>query len=143
MVTHPAKLLSSIRAGAVIAAVLAGTPWPTHAADPPGSQPAAGDPACFFRRDWKGRWKTAPDSRSMYIEVSRRIYRLDLDMAHPLLKSHWAVVTSRDAGNAICSPGDLRLVVSDQIGTREDLIVRQLTLLTSAEAAALPAELKP
>jgi len=98
---------------------------------------------CFNRREWKGLWKTAPDARTMYIKVSYRVYRLDLDDAYPLLKSPWALLSNSDASNVICSPIDFRLVVSDRIGVRQAIIVRHMSVLTPAEAGALPKDLRP
>lgn len=99
--------------------------------------------SCFFRQEWKGTWKTAPDSRAIYIKVARRIYRLDLDSAYPLLKSPWAVLYNRDSSDTICSAIDFKLVLSDRLGVREAVIVRRLTRLTPAEAASLPKNLRP
>ncbi len=98
---------------------------------------------CFFRREWKGTWKTTPDSRTIYIGVAHQIYRLDLDSAYPLLKSPWAVLYNRDSSNSICSAIDFKLVLSNQLGVREAVIVRRLTRLTPAEAASLPKSLRP
>ncbi|HTY49752.1 MAG TPA: hypothetical protein VMB48_08675 [Steroidobacteraceae bacterium] len=115
------------------------------AARPAGAAGAAdtGGAACFFRRQWRGTWKTAPDSRAIYINVSGRTYRLDLQAPYPLLGSAWARLTDRDASNTICSPDDFRLVVSDRIGVHQQVIVTRMTLLTAAQAAALPPALRP
>jgi len=98
---------------------------------------------CFFLTSWKGHWKTAPDAQVMYISVSRHVYRLDLAVAYPLLKSPWAVLRYRDSSSTICSPSDFRLVVSDQIGVKEQVIVKKMTRLTPGEVAALPKKLRP
>lgn len=103
----------------------------------------SGSAPCFFLREWEGHWKTTPDARVMYISVSRHVYRLELAVAYPLLKSHWAVLLYRDSSSTICSPNDFRLVVSDQIGVKEQVIVRHMTRLTAAQAAALPKTLHP
>jgi hypothetical protein len=116
---------------ALAVAALAG-PGLAHAAAP-----------CFFLRSWKGHWKTAADARTIYISVSRRVYRLDLAAAYPLLKSPWAVLVYRDSSSAICSPADFRLVVSNQIGVKEQVIVKGVQRLTPAEVAALPKKLRP
>jgi len=79
----------------------------------------------------------------MYINVAHRIYRLDLDAPYPLLKSSFSVLYYRDSSNVICNPTDFRIVVSDRIGTRQDVIVRHMTVLSAAEAAALPKNLRP
>jgi hypothetical protein len=98
---------------------------------------------CFNLREWQGGWKTTPDARTIYINVSHRIYRLDLEAAYPLLQSAFSVLRYRDSSNIICDAVDFRLVVSDRIGTTEDVIVRHVTVLTAAEAAALPKTLRP
>lgn len=79
----------------------------------------------------------------MYINVSHRIYRLDLDAPYPLLKDAFSVLQYRDSSNVICTPADFRLVVSDRIGTREDVVVRHVTVLSPDEASALPKDLRP
>lgn len=115
--------------------------------DPPtpgAARSQAGERApCFFLRDWKGHWTTAKDARTIYISVSRRVYRLDLAAPYPLLKSPWAVLIYRDSSSTICGPADFRLVVSDQIGVKEAVIVHEVTRLTPAEVAALPKSLRP
>jgi hypothetical protein len=98
---------------------------------------------CFLRRDWTGSWKVARDSRTIYINVAGSIYRLDLAQAYPLLKSPWAVLHDTDASDAICSAIDFRLSVSDQIGNWQTPIVRKMTRLSAAQAAALPRKLRP
>lgn len=110
---------------------------PAQAAGKSGSAP------CFFLREWSGHWKTSPDARAMYISVSHHVYRLELAAAYPLLKSQWAVLLYRDSSNTICSPNDFRIVVSDQIGVKEQVIVRHMTRLTAAQVAALPKTLRP
>ncbi len=117
--------------------------WAEGSVSAGGGGAEEGGASCFFRQDWYGTWKTSPDSRSIYISASRQIYRLDLDTAYPLLQSRWAVLIDRDASNTICSAIDFRLVVIDRIGTNEPVIVRRLTRLTDAEAAALPKSLRP
>lgn len=125
------------------AAMLAAASW--AAAAEPASPDNAGQAqgSCFIRRDWTGLWTMAPDARTMYIDVAHRTYRLDLDAPYTLLKSPWALLSNRDSSDVICSAVDFRLVVSDRIGTKQNVIVRHLTLLTAAEAAALPKDLRP
>lgn len=137
------RLLTAIGAATLLGSslALARAPAPAH-----GSAQAAGHSAtapCFFLREWKGRWKMSPDARTMYISVSRHVYRLELAEAYPLLKSHWAVLLYRDSSNTICGANDFRLVVSDQIGVKEQVIVKHMTRLTAAQAAALPKSLRP
>jgi len=99
--------------------------------------------ACFLRRDWTGAWRVTPDARTMYINVSGTIYRLDLEQSYPLLRSAWAVLHDRDSSDAICSAIDFRLSVSDRIGNWQAPIVRRMTRLTAEQAAALPQSLRP
>ncbi|MGH8227264.1 MAG: hypothetical protein ACREU3_05050 [Steroidobacteraceae bacterium] len=107
-----------------------------------GSEHAGAAP-CFFRQQWKGLWKVTPDARTMYVRVARRVYRLELATAYPLLKSPWAVVSDRDSSNTICSPIDFRLVVTDRLGAHQAVIVKHMARLTPAEAASLPKKLRP
>jgi hypothetical protein len=144
LVAHPRRSLS-LCAGIAIAAVLVSAPSFARTSGLARSQASAdrGGTPCFLRREWHGRWKTAPDARTIYIAVSDRIYRVDLESAYPLLKSSWAVLSDRDASDAICTALDFNLVVSNQIGVVEAVIAKRLTLLTPAEAAALPRNLRP
>jgi hypothetical protein len=100
---------------------------------------------CFTLRDWNGTWKTAPDSQAIYIRVRReQIYRLDLEGAHPTLKSPFAVLANRKRStDVICSPLDFDLLLSDRNGGAAHLIVRKMTLLTSSQVTALPKSLRP
>lgn len=142
------RWLTSVLAAAVLASPLGlaqASASARHLAAAVAADPAPGSGAapCFFLKSWKGRWKTAPDSRAMYISVSHHVYRLDLAEAYPLLKSPWAVLVYRDSGSTICGPSDFRIVLSNQIGVRERIIVRKMTRLTPAEVAALPKKLRP
>jgi hypothetical protein len=123
---------------ALLAAVPAARP-----AQPAGAADSGGGAACFFRRDWQGGWKATPDARTIYIVVAGRTYRLELQSPYPLLKSSWALLTNRDASNTICAPLDFRLVVSDRLGVHQPVIVTGMALLSPAEAASLPPDLRP
>lgn len=98
---------------------------------------------CFFRRDWHGGWKTAPDAWTIYIRVSGSVYRLDLESSYPLLKDPFAVLTNRDSADTICTPLDFRLTVSNQAGVVQWPIVKRMTRLTPAQVQALPKRLRP
>ncbi len=135
-----------LAAAAVVVSVLAAgsvafARAPVSTTEQTGESP--GRTGCFFLRQWNGLWTVSPDSRTMYIRAAGRVYRLDLIAPYPLLKSTWALVSYRDSSNTICAPLDLRLVVTDQLGFFERVIVKKLTLLTPAEAAALPKSLQP
>ncbi|MGH8150198.1 MAG: hypothetical protein ACRETB_09545 [Steroidobacteraceae bacterium] len=134
-----------ILAGVLAVTLLAGAPAFAQAPPTTGNEAAGGSghAPCFFLRDWKRLWKATADARTIYISVSHRVYRLDLAVAYPLLKSRWAVLHYRDSSSTVCSPTDLQLVVSDRLGVHEDVIVRKLTLLTPTEAASLPKHLRP
>ena len=110
-----------------------------------GSQTArsAQPTPCFFRRDWTHAWRVTPDARTMYINVAGSIYRLDLLQAYSLLKSPWAILHDTDSSNAICSPIDFRLTVSDRIGNWQAPIVKKMARLDPEEAARLPKSLRP
>lgn len=126
----------------VASTVLAGTVGLTYASRA-SARPDTQGHSCFFLRQWKGHWTTAPDARSMYISVGHSVYRLDLAEAYPLLKSPWAVLLYRDSSSTICTPSDFRLVVSDRIGVKERIIVRKMTRLSSHEVSNLPKSLRP
>jgi hypothetical protein len=147
--TTPRRVLVPTSVAVLAFALLAALaqPWPAFAES---SGPASGDSAaaggnaaCFYRQFWLGRWKTTPDARAIYISVAGQVYRLDLDTAYPLLKSTWAQLYDSDSSNTICSAIDFQLVLSNQLGVREFVIVRHLTHLTPAEVAALPKSLRP
>jgi Family of unknown function (DUF6491) len=105
---------------------------------------ARATPQCFNKRDWRG-WRATPDSKAMYIGVnSRDVYRLDFAGACPALNSGGAHLVTRSRGsNWICHPIDLDLKVADGHGAQVPCIVKAITPLAAAEAAALPKKLKP
>ncbi|MGH8220779.1 MAG: hypothetical protein ACREUT_19775 [Steroidobacteraceae bacterium] len=98
---------------------------------------------CFFRRDWRGGFRVTPDARTIYIRVSGSVYRLDLQSSYSVLKDPFAVLSNRDSSNAICTPLDFRLTVSNRAGVIQWPIVKRMTRLTPAQAAALPKKLRP
>ncbi|MBS0411062.1 MAG: hypothetical protein JSR86_14180 [Proteobacteria bacterium] len=128
--------------GAAGALVLATAPTALpEAANPEGSKPPAA--SCFFSRDWQG-WKATPDDKAIYIRVGRtKVYRLDLSSPCPSLHdpgSH--LITKFHGSGSVCTALDIDLKVSDgHIATA--CIVRQLSELSPAEAAALPKNLQP
>lgn len=109
-------------------------PEPTKAASTP----------CFFSRDWDG-WKASADDKSIYIRVLRRdVYRIDLGSACPDLHYPNAhLITVVRGSDSICNAIDLDIKVSTGNGFAVPCIARKLTLLSKAEAAALPKELQP
>lgn len=119
----------------------------------PGDTPAAprlfsiadesAQPGCFFRRNWLGGWRASPDARSIYINVSGTVYRLDLVASYSLLKDPFAVLINRGSSETICTPLDFRLTVSNRVGGIQSPIVKRITQLTPEEAKALPKKLQP
>lgn len=98
---------------------------------------------CFFLRNWKGGWKAAPNARVIYIRVDHSVYRLDLQSSYSLLRDPWAVLINKTTMSMVCSPLDFNLTVSNQAGIQQWPIVRSMTRLTPAQAAALPKALRP
>jgi hypothetical protein len=101
-------------------------------------------PRCFAARDWTG-WRGSADAKTVYIRTGvRRIYRVDL--AAPCHGVEWGLshLVVRQRGSSwICAPLDLDLSVSDGHGFVNRCFVRAITPLSPAEAAALPANLRP
>jgi hypothetical protein len=137
------RVFLTIGAGIVVGCHWLATPIFAHAATSPSDQTAASGDTCFLRSQWTGGWKVTPDSRTIYIAVKHQIYQLDLGMAHPLLQSPFAILINSGWGDAICSPLDFRLTVTDHMGGKEWPQVQKLRRLTPAEAAALPKKLRP
>ncbi len=113
-----------------------------------GIAPAMAQPAqnaCFPINQMQG-WK-APDSKTLFIRVNtNQYYRLDLSASCPLLTapdSH--LITKVRGSNLICSAVDWDLSVSQSPpgAIAEPCIVKQMTLLTPQEAAAIPPKFKP
>lgn len=101
--------------------------------------------ACFFINEFRG-WK-APDARTIFIRVgAERIYRLDLAADCALLTFADAHLITRSRGtDTVCSALDWDLRVSQPPGTGapETCIVKQMTRLSTAEAAAIPPKFRP
>lgn len=125
--------------GLAVAPVFAHTPAPAQ----DGASPHSEATSCFLRRNWDGGWKATKDSRTIYIKVSERVYRLDLAAPYSLLRSPWAVLGNRGPNGMICSGNDFDLWVSDRTGVEQWPVVKSLTRLTPAQAAALPKKLRP
>jgi hypothetical protein len=99
--------------------------------------------SCFLLHAWDGQWTASADSRSIYVKENGVVFRLDLEQPIPALQSPWAVLNTKGSSDAVCSPLDLHLAVSDRLGGIAVPLVRKLTRLTPAEVAALPKKLKP
>lgn len=111
---------------------------------PAGAQPPPHQ-ACFLMTEMRG-WK-APDNRTIYIRVGfDRVYRLDLAAACALLTMPTAhLITDTRGPDTVCSAIDWDLAVSEPppAAMPEHCIVKQMTLLTQAQAAAIPPKLRP
>lgn len=113
---------------------------PNAMPEPPKTAPTP----CFFSRDWDG-WKASKDDTSIYIRVLRRnIYRIDLTSACPDLHYPNAhLITEVRGSDSICNAIDLDIKVSTGDGFAVPCLAKKLTLLSKAEADALPKELRP
>jgi hypothetical protein len=126
----------TIASGLLLAAATAGA---VHA------QPTEGrNNTCFFANQF-GQWKAA-DDKTIYISVlPNRYYRLDLAGRCPALvwpNSH--LVTVFRGTDTVCSAVDWDLKVSQAPnGISEPCIVSKMTLLSPAEANAIPSKFKP
>ncbi len=111
----------------------------------PASGPATKGPQCFSVRSFEN-WK-ALDAKTLYIRVSsRRYYRLDLAASCPrILAPSSHLITKWRGSNWVCSALDWDLRVSEDPvrGFESACIVKTMTPLTEAEAAAIPRKLKP
>jgi hypothetical protein len=111
------------------------------------AQPAAPQPphnTCFYSTQFQN-WK-APDPRTIFIRVNmNRYFRLDLSGECPELvwpDSH--LITHVRGSDSICSALDWDLKVSQGInGIPEACIVKTMTELTPAQAAAIPPKFRP
>lgn len=100
--------------------------------------------ACFMVTQWDGNWR-APNDRTIYIRApGRRIFRLDLVSACPTLSDPSAKLITRHDTNSICRAIDWDLKVAPGgPGPAVPCLVQSMTLLTPAEAAALPKNAQP
>jgi hypothetical protein len=98
---------------------------------------------CFFANQFES-WKS-PDAKTIYIRVNQHdYYRLDLANRCSLLQnpnSH--LITRFEGSTTICAPIDWDLQVSTGTGMRMGCIVKTMTPLSTADAAAIPAKFKP
>jgi hypothetical protein len=114
-----------------------------------GSAPAAAQqPAqnvCFPINQMQG-WK-APDNKTIFIRINtNQYYRLDMSASCPMLTmpdSH--LITKSRGSDLICSAIDWDLSVSEPPpdAIPEPCIVKQMTLLTPQQAAAIPPKFRP
>jgi hypothetical protein len=107
------------------------------------AQPKHAD-QCFFPNQWEG-WKATPDAKTIILRVRvNTLYRLDLTEACPELRVPGAhLVTQLRGSELYCSPLDFDLRVAEPSGPAVPCIVRGMSQLSPAEAAALPRDLRP
>jgi hypothetical protein len=115
------------------------------ASAPALAQPAATHNACFpinQMRDWK-----ASDNKTIFIRVnSDQFYRLDLaGVCAMLMMPNSHLITNVRGADLICSAIDWDLAVSEPPpgAIPEHCIVKQMTLLSPEEAAAIPNKFRP
>jgi hypothetical protein len=129
------KLMASaiVAAAALAPAALSG----------PGVVKAAEPGACFFERDWTN-WK-APDTHTIFINVSNRVWRLDLAGSCPTLDDPSAKLITRDVAGSgsVCSPQDIDLKVSVGDHIAIPCIVSHMTRLSPDEVTAIPPRYRP
>jgi hypothetical protein len=100
---------------------------------------------CFPLNQMQG-WK-APDNKTIYIRVNtNQYYRLDLSASCPMLTmpdSH--LITKSRGSDLICTAVDWDISVSEPPpgAFPEPCIVKQMTLLTPQQAAAIPQKFRP
>lgn len=107
---------------------------------------AKGKPAatCFRSSEFQN-WKAA-DAKTIYIRVGmHRYYRLDLAAPCYSIRTPGAFLVTKIRGsNTICSAIDWDLhVATSWHDIPQACIVKKMTELTPAEAAALPKKIKP
>jgi len=100
--------------------------------------------ACFYVNEFQS-WR-APDDKTIYIRVNLdRYYRLDLSgTCQALLWPGSHLIMNVRGPDTICSAIDWDLKVNEDIhGIAEPCIVKTMTELSPAEAAAIPKKFKP
>jgi len=120
-----------LMAGALVAVALAGAPANAQA---PGQ-------SCFYSNQWTS-WK-APDDHTIYLNVGKRVYRLDLASSCPTLNMGSATLITQSHSAQICSAIDWDLKVRGGGGITTGCIVSKMTQLTPDEIAALPKDARP
>ena len=107
--------------------------------------PATKGTQCFSTRNFES-WK-ALDNKTLYIRTSgRRYYRLDLAASCPRVTAPSVhLITKWTSSTWVCSALDWDLRVSEEPDSRfqSACIVKSMTPLTDAEAAAIPRKFKP
>ncbi len=94
---------------------------------------------CFASSNWQG-WSAPGDGDVLYLRVGLdEFYRVELTPGTHVRKSGDRFLVNELHGTGmICSPLDLNLTLSDQLGFRQPLIATALRKLTAEEIAAIP-----
>jgi len=113
-------------------------------ADAAPAQPHGDANSNCFRLSMLSDYRGASD-KVLYLRVGvSDFYRVDLAnrcLSLPYEGNH-LVLTPTPGADLICHPLDLDLKVSEN-GVREPCIIKSITRLTPAEAAAIPKKVKP
>ena len=136
------KTMRSLFTGLIATCALLGL-VASAAADPAGTAGARGT-QCFFTRNFES-WK-ASDAKTIYIRVNlNQYYRLDLVGACPdLLSPSTHLITEWRGTNTVCSARDWDLKVAQADNHfAVPCIVKTMTKLDPAAAAAIPPKFKP
>jgi hypothetical protein len=99
--------------------------------------------SCFSMRQLES---TRPDGdQRIYARVNlNQVYRLDLAFRCPALRDQEGIVLVPAGGeDNICGPLDLDLRAREVGGGSTPCMIKSITKLTAAEAAALPPKVKP
>ena len=99
----------------------------------------APDSNCFLSTQWRG-WTASKDGDVLYLRVGLSdVYRVGLIPKSRVRKEPDYFLINQVRGSSwICRPIDLDLELSDHLGFRQHVFVRELRKLTPEEIAALP-----
>jgi hypothetical protein len=135
------RLSRSLSAAAAVAlAASAAAAAPAARAD----APAPRNNSCFLSRDWTN-WTASPSGDVLYLRVNNHdVYEVGLTPGSHVHKYPGSFLVNQVRGSSwICSPLDLDLTLSDDVGMRLPLIARSMKKLTPAEVAAIPKKYRP
>lgn len=113
---------------------------------PPAQRDAKPSGDCFLSRDWDG-WSVPAAGKGdvLYLRIRPNdVFRVELTPGSGARKGGNTFLVNEVRGSPwICSPLDLDLVLSDNLGLRQPLIARSLRRLTPQEVAAIPRNERP
>ena len=95
--------------------------------------------SCFYANQWTS-WK-APDDHTIYLNVGKRVFRLDIAGSCPTLRTGATLITHSHSAQ-LCSAIDWDLKVRSG-GMTSGCIVSNQTQLTPDQIAALPKNARP